>query len=123
MTSQALIWEKVPFGGCVYMLAFSDGTVKVGKTGHLAQRFKSIVNFQLKTFGVRLIDFYFTRTHDSYSATEDLAIRAAEQSMTAESKRLTKEWFFNLDRELLQTLLVEMDPTDAYASEPVRPTA
>lgn len=112
-----LIWTRVSGGGCVYALAFSNGTVKVGKTSHLNSRFSSHISKMAGQHGARPVDWYFTRTHADYSATEQLAIAAAVSVMTAESSRTGREWFHHIDFGQLTRLLLELDPTGSYPGE------
>jgi hypothetical protein len=105
----ALVWGPVEFGGCVYALKFSDGTVKVGKSRHLKQRFDH--HLQVMGWkGAQLVDFWFSRHHDYYSVTERLAIKAAESLMTPECSKTGFEYFHGIDFEELLALLQQLDP-------------
>lgn len=103
-----LIWGRVHSGGCIYALKFSNGSVKVGKSRHLGRRFDTHL-MALRARGAHLVDWWFSKQLDDYSATETLAINAAESLMTHESGRTGREWFHNIDFEKLMFLISALD--------------
>jgi DNA-binding XRE family transcriptional regulator len=85
-------------GGCgyVYVIAFSNGTVKVGKTTEPATRFASHAN-TAASFDIHITGWWLTDEHSSYSRTEQAAIAAADALLVSPATKTRREYFHGLD--------------------------
>lgn len=84
---------KAKHGGYVYILAFDNGTTKVGATANPASRFKSLQR-DAGAFGALMTELWLSPLHqDPYASEAQLLALAAQVG----SPRGDREYFTNID--------------------------
>ena len=100
---------RVELGGYIYALKFSNGMVKVGKSCDPLQRLEDHCR-AMRRAGGHLRDWWFSKPHAYYDATEVFVVEAATALMTPESGRSGFEWFYNIDYNALIFQIQELAP-------------
>lgn len=109
---------KATVGGYIYVIEYSTGVVKVGRTVDPATRFKHHRQF------AEVFDAVFTRTwlsplHGNYKANEVLLLGHAKQLST---RMVVKEYFHGVDFDQL-VALADSFAIDVVTPRSVRPLA
>lgn len=85
---------KARYGGYIYVLEFSNGTIKVGRTKNPRGRFATHKRSS-NTFGIGLDRWWFSRLHNQWQENEEKLIGLARQLGTAHGD--SSEYFAGID--------------------------
>jgi len=114
-SGQQVRTPKVKWGGHLYVIEFSTGMVKVGKSQNPAERIETHRG-NASAFGSEIVGCWVSEAHDNYSANETLLIRAMH-SLGGIANRA--EYFMGVkaDDAVAAAQGLEFMPIDAGAHE------